>query len=164
MYGEIAGYAATHDAYHYGHPAPDGHQLARAMSLALERAGLDPDSVDTVFADGSGTKDGDRAEAKAMHTVFGGRVAHIPITVPKSMTGRLHAAGAALDAAAALLSLRDSCLPPTINVDRPVTQFGLNLVRDSLRQVPLQTVLIIARGFGGFNSAVVLRLPGSPSS
>jgi 3-oxoacyl-(acyl-carrier-protein) synthase len=125
------------------------------MSLALVRAGITSDGVDAVLADGAGTADSDATEARALHMVFGERVPHLPVTIPKTMIGRPEAVGAALDAAAALLSLRDSCLPPTINVDHPV--HGLALVHDLSRHIPLQTVLVVARGFGGFNSALVLR-------
>lgn len=154
IYGEIVGYAATQDAYHYSRIAPDGEDLRRAMSLALESARMTPDDVDAVFADAAGTLDGDRCEARAIRAVFGDR--SVPVTAPKSMTGRLYAGGAAVDTAAALLAMRDGCLPPIVNLDQPAPDCDLDFVRGSARATPVNTVLINARGFGGFNSALLV--------
>jgi minimal PKS chain-length factor (CLF/KS beta) len=74
------------------------------MTLALKRAGVGPDEIDAVFADAAGTLDGDLAEARAIKQVFGDRA--VPVTAPKTMTGRLYAGGSSLDVAAALLSMR----------------------------------------------------------
>jgi act minimal PKS chain-length factor (CLF/KS beta) len=87
--------------------------------------------------------------------VFGARAAEVPVTVPKSMVGRLYAGGAALDVAGALLAIRDGHLPPTINLDTPAD--GLDLVTGTGRTADLASVLVIARGFGGFNAALVVR-------
>jgi 3-oxoacyl-(acyl-carrier-protein) synthase len=155
VYAEVAGYGATNDAYHTKEPTPSGDQLARAIRLALERAGVEPDGVDAVFADASGVPEADLAEAQAIRAVFGGR--DVPVTAPKTMVGRLYAGGGALDVAAAVLSMRDGVLPPTINLDQPADGIDLNLVTGSSREAELGTVLVNARGFGGFNAALVLR-------
>ena len=112
VYGEIAGYAATHDGHHWADPAPDGRRFARAMQLALEDAGVGPDDVDVVFADAMGVPEWDRLEAEAIREVFGKRAAEVPVTAPKSAVGRLYAGGASLDVAAALLAMRDGVIPP----------------------------------------------------
>ena len=155
IYGEIAGYGATNDAYHYAKPAPDGRQLARAMSLALQNAGIGPGDVDVIFADAVGTSEGDALEAGAIKEVFGD--GGVPVTAPKTMVGRLYGGGAALDVAAALLAMRDGCIPPTINVDQPAEGCDLNIVTGAARSAQVETVLVNARGFGGFNSALVLK-------
>ncbi len=153
-YGEILGYGATNDA-HDPHRVPaDGRHLARAMSLAIERAGIGPDDIDAIFADASGVPEADRAEAEAIKSVFGER--SVPVTAPKSMTGRLYAGGAPLDVAAALLAMRDGVLPPTINLDEPAEGCELDFVTGGKRTVQLDKVLVSARGFGGFNGAMVL--------
>jgi minimal PKS chain-length factor (CLF/KS beta) len=157
VYGEIAGYGATNDAYHHGRPAPDGRQYARAMRIALTDAGIGPAEVDVVFADGAGTPDGDAAEAAAIKDVFGKRGTDVPVTIPKSMVGRLYAGGASLDAATALFAMRDGLIPPTINLDEPAEGCDLNFVTGSAQKTDVGTVLIAARGYGGFNSAIVLR-------
>jgi 3-oxoacyl-(acyl-carrier-protein) synthase len=156
IYGEILGYAATNDAYDPHRPSPDGAGLARAISLALERAGKSPDDVDAIFADASGVAEADRAEAEAIRTVFGARANKVPVTAPKSMTGRLYAGSAPLDVAGALLAMRDGTLPPTINLDEPAEGCELDFVTGGPRQAKVETVLVNARGFGGFNGALVL--------
>jgi minimal PKS chain-length factor (CLF/KS beta) len=157
IYGEITGHAATNDAYHYAKPAPDGRQFARAMAMALQDAGVSPSEVDLIFADGAGTPEGDAAEAKAIREVFGSAATRVPVTVPKSMVGRLYAGGAALDVATALLAIRDEIIPPTIHVDRPADGYDLNVITGKAQPKELNTVLINARGFGGFNSALVVQ-------
>jgi 3-oxoacyl-(acyl-carrier-protein) synthase len=157
IHGEIAGYGATHDGRLPGAEHPDGHQLARAIQLALDDAGVTPEQIDVVFADGAGTAAADRAEARALRTALGAHAGRVPVTVPKTMVGRSYAGAASLDVAAALLAMRDGCIPPTINVDQPVAGHGLRLVRDDPQPAPLRTSLVIARGYGGFNSALVLR-------
>lgn len=156
-YGEILGYAATFD------PAPGSSRpptLSRAVAGALADAGLDPGDIDAVFADAAGVPELDRVEARALAEVFGDR--GVPVTAPKTMTGRLYAGGAALDVATALLALRDSIIPPTVGVRSPALADHVSLVRDEPLPAPLRTVLIVARGFGGFNAALVLRAPGDP--
>jgi minimal PKS chain-length factor (CLF/KS beta) len=157
VYAEIAGYGATNDAFHHGKPAPDGKQYARAMKLALKDAGVEAGEVDAVFADGMGVPEWDSIEAAAIKDVLG---TDVPVTVPKSMVGRLYAGGASLDAAAAVFAMRDGVIPPTINLDEPGDGADLNFVTGSSQKADLNTVLIAARGYGGFNSALVLRKPG----
>lgn len=155
IYGEIAGYGATNDAHHHSKPSPDPRHVARAMSIALQNAGVEPGDVGAIFADAAGTPEGDALEVAAITEVFGD--ASIPVTAPKSMVGRLYGGGAPLDVAAALLAMRDGCIPPTINLDQPADGNKLNFVTGKPQKAELDTVLVNARGFGGFNSALVLR-------
>ncbi|MDG4820741.1 ketosynthase chain-length factor [Asanoa sp. WMMD1127] len=150
-YGVLAGHAATFD------PAPERGRpptLARAIRRAVAEAGLTPGQVDAVFADAAGVPDLDAAEAAALVEVFGPH--GVPVTAPKTMTGRAYA-GAAIDVAAALFALRDQVLPPTVGV-RDVA-YQLDLVTGAARPLPLRAVLVLARGYGGFNSALVLTAP-----
>jgi 3-oxoacyl-(acyl-carrier-protein) synthase len=156
VYGEILGYAATNDASDPRSDARDGRHLARAMSLALDRAGVEPGQVDAIFADAMGTPSADAAEADAIRQVFGERAREIPVTAPKTMVGRLYGGGAPLDVAAALLAMRDGRLPPTVNLEQQAEGIDLDLVTGAAREAKLDTVLVNARGFGGFNSALVL--------
>jgi 3-oxoacyl-(acyl-carrier-protein) synthase len=126
------------------------------MSLALRDAEAGPDEVDAVFADGLGLPEADAAEVRAIHAVFGDRATSVPVTVPKSMAGRLYAGGSSLDAATAALALASGELPPTINFRHPAPGCDLDIVTET-RSLPLRTVLVAARGAGGFNSALVLR-------
>jgi act minimal PKS chain-length factor (CLF/KS beta) len=84
----------------------------------------------------------------------------VPVAAPKTMTGRLYAGGAALDVATALLSIRDGVLPPTVSVT-PTADYQLDLVLGQPRELPVHTALVVARGYGGFNAALVVRAPRS---
>ena len=156
IYGEIAGYGCTNDACHPTDLPDSPRQLARAIRIALDDAGTGPEEIDAVFADGAGSHAGDALEAQALREALGARAGEVPVTVPKSMVGRLYAGGAALDVAGALLAIRDRRLPPTINLDNP-NGAGLDLVTGAPREADLRSVLVIARGYGGFNSALVVR-------
>lgn len=156
VYGEIAGYAATHDAHHPMELPLDGRQYARAMTLALRDAGVAPDEVDLVVADAAGVPELDAAEASALHEVFGARAGQVPVTAPQGFVGRLNVGGAALSVATALLAMREGVAPPVGNLDAPDPAYRLDLVREP-REIPIDVVLVNARGYGGFNSALVLR-------
>jgi minimal PKS chain-length factor (CLF/KS beta) len=156
VWGEVAGYGATHDAHHHEDPAPDATQYARAIRLSLADAGVEPDEVDLVVADGAGTPELDALELAAVGAVFGGRSTPVPVTAPSSWTGRLMAGGSALNVATALLAMRDGIVPGTAYLDDPVDAPGLDLVQGN-RVQDLATVVVLARGFGGFNSSLVLR-------
>jgi act minimal PKS chain-length factor (CLF/KS beta) len=150
-YGEIAGHGSTMD------PRPGSGRepgLRKAIELALADAGADPGDIDVVFADGAGDPEPDRIEAEAITAVFGARA--VPVTVPKTMTGRLYSGAAPLDLAAAFLAIRDKVIPPTVHVD-PCPDYLLDLVLDQPRPAPVRSALVLARGSGGFNSAMVVR-------
>jgi len=146
VYGAFTGYAATFDG-------PGTPRLHDAAQLALDDAGLRPEDIDVVYADAAGARAADRAEAQALAALFGPR--RVPVTAPKSMTGRLLAGGASLDVAAALLSLRDQVIPPTTGTTEPAADCPVDLVT-APRERPVRHTLVLARGRGGFNSAAVL--------
>jgi act minimal PKS chain-length factor (CLF/KS beta) len=111
--------------------------------------------VDVVFADASGTPDDDLAEARAITAVFGPR--GVPVTAPKTLTGRLYGGGAALDVATALLALRDGVIPATAGPARLAPGCDIDLVLGQPRDRGLRTALVLARGHGGFTAALVLK-------
>jgi minimal PKS chain-length factor (CLF/KS beta) len=155
VYGEICGYGSTFD------PRPGSGReptLRTAIEIALDRAGLSPEEVDVVFADAAAIPELDRIEATAISEVFGPR--EVPVTAPKTMTGRLGAGGAPLDVAAALLAIRSDLIPPTANVTL-APEYGIDLVTTRPRRTPVDVAVVLARGQGGFNSAMVLRSVGS---
>ncbi|MFI0349065.1 ketosynthase chain-length factor [Actinomadura sp. 9N407] len=154
-YGAITGYAATFD------PRPGSGRepgLRRAIELALADGGVTAGQVDVVFADAAGVLELDRREAAAITAVFGPR--GVPVTAPKTMTGRLNAGGAALDVATALLALRDGVVPPTVGVHNPAPGCDLDLVGEVPREARMRTALVVARGHGGFNAALVVTAAG----
>lgn len=151
VYGQIAGHAATFD------PRPGtGREpgLRRAMALALADAGLTSDDIDVVFADAAGVPELDRLEADAIRAVFGPR--GVPVTAPKTMTGRLNGGGAALDIACALLAIRDGVIPPTAGVTDLAPGCDIDLVSQSPREARVRAALVAARGYGGFNTSLVV--------
>jgi minimal PKS chain-length factor (CLF/KS beta) len=154
IYGEIAGYAATHDAYHPEDPAPDSRQLVRAMRKALADAKVRPEEVGLVIADGAGVAALDTLEAEAIRTVFG--ICTVPVSAPQGYIGRLCSGGGSLNVATALLALRDGVAPAVGNLNQPVPWYGLDFVRHP-RELETDVVLVNARGQGGFNSCMVLK-------
>ncbi len=159
VYGEVAGYAATHDAASATAPSEDPAQYARAMRLALADAGVGVDDVDLVIADAAGVPVLDEAESRALGEVFASRVTTVPVAAPSGLVGRLSVGGSALGAATALLCLRDGVVPAVGNLQDPGPVHaarGLELVARP-READVDVVLVCARGLGGFNSAMVLR-------
>ncbi|WP_369394160.1 ketosynthase chain-length factor [Streptomyces sp. CG1] len=169
-YGTVTGYAATFDppaaddglgpdARAYDPPRGSGRlpRLRRAAELALADAGIGPGDIDVVFADAWGLPGPDLEEATAITGLFGPR--GVPVTAPKTMTGRLYAGGGAVDLVTALLAIRDRVIPPTVNVTTQAPGIDLDLVLDEPRPHTIKHALVLARGLGGFNSAVVLTAP-----
>ncbi|MGI5408555.1 ketosynthase chain-length factor [Streptomyces chartreusis] len=155
VYGEIAGYGATIDP----RPGSGGESgLRRALEVALADAGVRAEDVDVVFADAAAVPELDRVEAEAVNAVFG--VGGVPVTAPKTMTGRLYSGAAPLDLAAAFLAMADGVIPPTVN-SAVVPEYGLDLVGGEGRGAVVRTAVVLARGQGGFNSAVVVRASAS---
>ncbi|MEV6205252.1 ketosynthase chain-length factor [Streptomyces sp. NPDC051771] len=154
VYGGISGYGSTFD------PKPGSGRepgLRKAIELALADADLTPGDIDVVFADAAGVPELDRTEAEALTAVFG--AGGVPVTAPKTMTGRLYSGAGPLDIASALLAFEEGLIPPTVHVTADES-YGLDLVVDQPRQAPLRAALVLARGYGGFNSAVVVRAAG----
>ena len=127
--------------------------LRRAIELALADAGMSTSDIDVVFADAAGSPDLDRAEAEVLVDLFGRW--GVPVAAPKASTGRLYAGGGPLDVVTALLSLRDGVIPPAGPVSGAA--YDIDLVCGRPREVPLHAALVIARGHGGFNSAIVVK-------
>ncbi|WP_328612810.1 ketosynthase chain-length factor [Amycolatopsis sp. NBC_00355] len=152
-YGVIAGYAAGFD------PPPGSDRppvLKRTIDRALADAGVAPSEVDVVFADASGVPAADLIEARALVETFG--PGSVPVTAPKTLTGRLYGGGAALDVATALLAMRAGIVPHTVGPERLAPGCDLDLVTRP-RDADLRTALVLARGHGGFTAALVLRRP-----
>jgi 3-oxoacyl-[acyl-carrier-protein] synthase II len=157
IYGEIAGFAQTSDARSLKAWDPEGVQYARAMALAMEEAGIRPDDIDYMNADGRGTEAGDRSEARALERAFGERFAALPVSAPKSMVGNTLAGAGAIDVAFTLLAMRDGVLPPTINLEVQDPECGLDLVANGSREETVDVALVGSRGTTGVNAVLVVR-------
>jgi 3-oxoacyl-[acyl-carrier-protein] synthase II len=155
---EILGYGATADAYHITLPPPGGIGAARAARRAMTKAGITPADVDHVNAHATSTPEGDKAELQAIREILGDHAADVPITANKSMLGHTLGAAGAIEAAFTILTLRDGCVPPTINLSDPDDAAeGLNLVPNRAQRHDLKIALSNSFGFGGQNTALLFR-------
>jgi 3-oxoacyl-[acyl-carrier-protein] synthase II len=157
IYGEIAGYGMSADAYHITQPAPDGVGAARSMARALEDAGLKPEDVDYINAHGTSTGPNDKNETAAVKTVFGEHAYRIPMSSTKSMTGHLLGAAGAVEAMFCLQAIRDGILPPTINLDNPDPACDLDYVPHTARPHRVNVAVSNSFGFGGHNATLVIK-------
>lgn len=157
IYGEIAGYGCTADAYHITAPAPDGSRAARAMELALKDGGIQPHEVDYINAHGTSTDLNDKLETMAIKRVFGEYAYQIPVSSTKSMTGHLLGAAGAVEAIACVLAINRGIIPPTINYETPDPDCDLDYVPNQARQAQVNVALSNSFGFGGHNATIVIR-------
>jgi 3-oxoacyl-[acyl-carrier-protein] synthase II len=157
IYSEMAGYAATADAYHVTAPAPDGEGAARAMKLALLDAGLPPESVQYINAHGTSTPLNDKLETVAVKTVFGDHARELVLVSTKSMTGHLLGAAGGIEFAACTLSIRDSIIPPTINYKFPDEECDVDCVPNEARRQEVIVAMSNSLGFGGHNTSLVIK-------
>jgi 3-oxoacyl-[acyl-carrier-protein] synthase II len=157
IYAEVAGWAVSCDSYHWSAPAPDGEQLARCLRDAIDSAGLCPEEIDHLTADGAATPLADRTEAIAISTVFTSAGSRPTVSAPKSIIGHTLAAAGALDAIWTCLMIQESVLLPTLNLDNPDPHFQINHLRGAPAHRRINAAVCCNRGYGGLNTAVVLR-------
>ena len=157
IYGEIAGYGTTNDAFHMAAPRPDGSQAARAMSIALRSAGATADDIDFVSPHGSSTPLNDTTETQAIKTVLGERAYQIPISGSKPYHAHALGASGAIEAAICCLAMHHQWLPPTLNHECNDDGCDLDYVPNHGRNVAPRTALSNSFGFGGINAALVIR-------
>ncbi len=156
IYGEIRGYGATCDAHHRVRLDETGEEPARAMSLALKESGLPPEAMDYLAYHGTSTELNDRVETRAVRQAFGRRAARLPGSSIKSMIGHPQGACGAAGLAATLLGMRDSFLPPTVNLEQSDPECDLDYVANEARRKSFEHALCNCIGFGSKNSALVV--------
>ena len=154
---EVVGYGSSADAFHVTQPCEDGAGAARAMQLALKKAGLAATEIDYINAHGTSTLLNDKMETKAIKTVFGDYAYRVPISSTKSMLGHLIGAAGAVEAAICIMVIQHQIIPPTINLTRPDPECDLDYVPNVARRAKVTTALSNSFGFGGHNSVLVLR-------
>jgi len=157
IYAEIVGYGSTGDAYHITAPAEHGEGAARAMSIALDDAGLHPSEVDYINAHGTSTKLNDKYETQAIKTVFKEHAYELAISSTKSMTGHLLGAAGGVESVIAIKSIDSSIIPPTINYETPDPDCDLDYVPNEARERNVSVVLSNSLGFGGHNVSLVFK-------
>lgn len=156
IYAEIVGYGASCDAYHRVRLAEDGTEPARAMTLALADAGIEPEKVDYINLHGTSTVLNDRIETQAIKNAFGKHAGRIPMSATKSNIGHPQGASGAAGIGAALLALNENVIAPTINLEEPDEACDLDYTPNFAREKSVQTALCNCIGFGSKNSALVL--------
>ena len=157
IYCELAGYAATCDAFHITQPDPEGKGLSMAMKRALASAAVAPDQIDYINAHGTSTPYNDKFETLAIKKIFGDHARRVPISSTKSMTGHLLGAAGGIESVICVKSIQSQTIAPTINLEDPDPDCDLDYVPNVARSVPVRTVLSNNLGFGGQNASVVFR-------
>ncbi len=153
--GEITGYGTTSDAFHITYP--NLTQQARAMTMALDDAGIKPDDIDYINAHGTGTGANDKVESEAIEIAFGENAKSVPISSTKSMLGHALGASGALELITCLLAMRDNLVPPTINYTEKDPDCTLDYIPNECRKVEVETTLSNSFGFGGANAVLVAK-------
>ncbi len=156
IYGEILGYGSTGDAFHIAAPDGDGRGAQKAMELAIREAELNPDQIGYINAHGTSTPLGDKAEVRAVKALFGPHAYKLAMSSTKSVTGHTLGGAGAIESVATVLALRDSVLPPTINLDNPDEGFDLNFVANTAQQATVDYAINNSFGFGGHNTSTVI--------
>ena len=156
---EMIGYGSTADAYHITQPGPEGEGGARAMNMALSKAGISPENIDYINAHGTSTPLNDKFETMAMKSVFGEHAYKLPISSTKSMTGHLLGASGALEAAITVMALKDQTVPPTINLRNSDPDCDLDYTPGTPRQAIITTAMSNSFGFGGHNASLIFQNP-----
>jgi 3-oxoacyl-[acyl-carrier-protein] synthase II len=156
MYGEISGYGSTCEAFHRVRLEESGEEPARAISMAMEQAGIGPAQVDYVNLHGTSTVLNDRIETRALKVALGSRAYQVPSSALKSLIGHPQGACGAASVAATLLAMRDRCLPPTLNLEVPDPECDLDYVPHHCRAAEVEHAVCNCIAFGSKNSALVL--------
>ena len=154
---EIIGYGATADSYHITQPMENGAGAAKAMQIALNKAGLAPTEIDYINAHGTATPLNDVTETRAIKTVFGDYAYKVPISSTKSMLGHMIGGAGASEALICIMAIRNGIIPPTINLTHPDPECDLDYVPNVARQARVSTALSNSFGFGGHNSVLIFR-------
>jgi 3-oxoacyl-[acyl-carrier-protein] synthase II len=157
---EIAGYGACNDAFHVVAPCADGEGATRAMTWAMEDAGVTPEEVDYINAHGTSTRLNDSAETHAIKKAFGEQAYRIPISATKSMIGHPFGAAGALESVACLESMRHGIIHPTINYEHPDPECDLDYVPNQARRADVRVALKNSFGFGGQNVCLLFKRLG----
>jgi len=157
VFAYITGYGTTCDGVDRIKANPDGKEAARAIRMALDQAGVSPKDIDYISLDGVATREGDVGEVAAIKDVFGSAASSIPASAPKTMFGNLLGASGAVDMIIAMLAMEHGLVPPTLNLDEldPACA-GLDYVTGKARAIDVKKALIISRGRGGINAALVM--------
>jgi len=153
---EIVGYGSSADAFRITDQDPEGDGAATAMRAALADANLSPKDIDYISAHGTGTKQNDQVETRAMHAVFDQTAPNVPISSVKSMLGHLIAAAGATELITCVQALRDQILPPTTNCHTLDPDCDMDYIPNQPRKADVTTCMSNSFGFGGQNNTIIV--------
>ena len=157
VYAEFVGYGSTNDAYDLAAPPENGIGIARAMRMAIRKAGICPDEVNYINAHGTSTPLNDKYETAAVKSVFGDHAYHLALTSTKSMTGHMMGATGVVEAMSCVLAIANGVIPPTINYRYPDPDCDLDCIPNVARRTPVRVAMSNSMGLGGHNSCVIVR-------
>lgn len=158
IYGEVAGFGMSCDAFHITAPDEDGEGAARAMRMAMKDGGVNPGDIDYVNAHGTSTQLNDKTETLAIKKALGAEIARkIPVSSSKSMTGHLLGAAAGIESVVCMLAMRNGVIPPTVNYENPDPACDLDYVPNTAREGTVRTCLNNSLGFGGHNATILFK-------
>jgi len=157
IYCEISGYGNTADAHHLTSPSPGGEGAARSMKMALRTSGLNPTDITYINAHGTSTPQGDIAETQAIKSVFGDHAKKLAVSSTKGATGHMLGAAGAVETAVCVLAIKNSIVPPTINLQNPDPECDLDYVPNTAREMPVNAIVNNSFGFGGHNATIAAK-------
>ena len=157
IYGEVAGYGASGDAYHITSPSPTGDAAAAAILGAIHDAGLTPADVDYINAHGTSTPLNEKYETIAIKKAFGEAAKTVHVSSTKSMTGHLLGGAAAVEAIACVMAIREGVIPPTIGYKEPDPDCDLDITPNTALETPVHVAISNSLGFGGHNACVLFK-------
>jgi 3-oxoacyl-[acyl-carrier-protein] synthase II len=158
IYAELIGYGVSADAHHLSAPSPDGSGPSRAMTMALKHGRINASEVQYLNAHATSTGLGDLAETKAIKLTFGAHATNgLLVSSTKSMTGHLLGAAGGVELAASVLAIRDSIIPPTINLENQDPEVDLDCVPNVAREATVDVAMSNSFGFGGHNASVLVK-------
>jgi 3-oxoacyl-[acyl-carrier-protein] synthase II len=157
VYAEVAGYGSSNGGYNILAPEPDGAEASESMEAALRDAGVKPQEVDYIHAHGTGTRNNDESETRAIHRTFGPHARKMLVSSTKPITGHMLGAAGAMGILACALSIKTGQVPPTANYETPDPLCDLDYVGGTSRKAPVRVALSNAFAFGSNNATVVIK-------
>jgi len=157
IYAEIKGFGMSGDGYHMTSPSPDGDGAARCMQAAIDDAGISNNQIDYINAHGTSTQLNDLFETRAIKKVFNSSAQDIAISSTKSMTGHLLGGAGGIESAFIALAIKNSIIPPTINMNNPGEECDLDYVPNKARRKKIEYAMTNSFGFGGTNASLIFK-------